>query len=60
METKKHIGFAMKIIGTIALAFAIGWLIRDFGVVAIYYAIAIAGFTAAIFIGYHLEKSKEE
>ena len=59
MKNKHLIGFIMKIVGTIALAFAIGWLIRDFGATALYYAIAITGFTAAIFIGFHLEKKTE-
>lgn len=59
METKKHVGFAMKIIGTIALAFAIGWSIRDFGATALYYALAIAGFTATIFLGFHIDHKTE-
>jgi len=57
MTTKQLIGFIMRVISPIGLGLSIGWLIRDFGSGTLWYAIGIAGFTAAILVGYYLEKN---
>lgn len=54
--TKQHFGFVIKILGLIVLGFAIGWLIRDFGPMTLYYSVGIVIATVSVLVGLYLEK----